>query len=101
MAATQIVHGCDHGNPARFRSAGAIASYVGVAPRLRQSEKKRFFSGSPNHPVGQRSPAQGALDGGSQCRATQSVAAPVLRTPSRRGQIWQAGRRRCYHAKVR
>jgi hypothetical protein len=25
------------GDPARFRSAGAIASYVGVAPRLRQS----------------------------------------------------------------
>jgi transposase len=35
------------GDPARFRSAGAIASYVGVAPRLRQSGKKRFFSGSP------------------------------------------------------
>jgi transposase len=32
------------GDPARFRSAGAIASYVGVAPRLRQSGKKRFFS---------------------------------------------------------
>jgi len=27
------------GDPARFRSAGAIASYVGVAPRLRQSGK--------------------------------------------------------------
>ena len=34
------------GDPARFRSAGAIASYVGVAPRLRQSGRKRF-SGSP------------------------------------------------------
>jgi transposase len=30
------------GDPARFRSPGAIASYVGVAPRLRQSGKKRF-----------------------------------------------------------
>jgi transposase len=40
------------GDPARFRSAGAIASYVGVAPRLRQSGKKRFFSGSPTVPLG-------------------------------------------------
>jgi len=39
------------GDPARFRSAGAIASYV-VAPRLRQSGKKRFFSGSPTIPLG-------------------------------------------------
>jgi len=38
------------GDPARFRSAGAIASYVGVA-RLRQSGKKRF-SGSPTIPFG-------------------------------------------------
>jgi transposase len=40
------------GDPARFRSAGAVASYVGVAPRLRQSGKKRFFSGSPTIPLG-------------------------------------------------
>ena len=39
------------GDPARFRSAGAIASYIGVAPRLRQSGKKRF-SGSPTIPFG-------------------------------------------------
>jgi transposase len=39
------------GDPARFRSAGAIASYVGVVPRLRQSGKKRF-SGSPTIPFG-------------------------------------------------
>jgi len=39
------------GDPARFRSAGAIASYVGVAPRLGQSGKKRF-SGSPTIPFG-------------------------------------------------
>jgi len=52
------------GDPARFRSAAAIASYVGVAPRLRQSGKKRF-SGSPTIPFGKRSLAQGALDGGS------------------------------------
>ena len=39
------------GDPARFRSAAAIASYVGVVPRLRQSGKKRF-SGSPTIPFG-------------------------------------------------
>jgi transposase len=42
------------GDPARFRSAGEIASYVGVAPRLRQSGKKRF-SGSPTIPFGNAS----------------------------------------------
>src|SRR5216683_1357701 len=30
------------GDPARFHSAAALASYVGVAPRLRQSSKRRF-----------------------------------------------------------
>ena len=30
------------GDPARFHSPGALASYVGVAPRLRQSGKRRF-----------------------------------------------------------
>ena len=30
------------GDPARFHSAGALASYVGVVPRLRQSGKRRF-----------------------------------------------------------
>jgi transposase len=30
------------GDPARFHSAAALASYVGVAPRLRQSGKRRF-----------------------------------------------------------
>jgi transposase len=30
------------GDPARFRSPAALASYVGVAPRLRQSGKRRF-----------------------------------------------------------
>jgi transposase len=39
------------GDPARFRSASAIASYVGVAPRLRQSGKKRF-SGGPTIQLG-------------------------------------------------
>jgi hypothetical protein len=79
------------GDPARLRSAGAIASYVGVAPRLRQSGKKRF-SGSPTIPFG-NAVAQGALDGGPQRRAVQSVAAAVLRTASGSGQTWQG---RCH-----
>src|SRR5271170_1514286 len=33
------------GDPARFDSPGAIASYVGVIPRIRQSGKKRFTKG--------------------------------------------------------
>jgi len=33
------------GNPARFDSPGAIVSYVGVIPRIRQSGKKRFTKG--------------------------------------------------------
>jgi Transposase IS116/IS110/IS902 family/alpha/beta hydrolase fold len=30
------------GDPARFRSAAALASYVGLVPRLHQSEERRF-----------------------------------------------------------
>lgn len=32
------------GDPARFRSFAALASYVGVVPRLHQSGKRRFSS---------------------------------------------------------
>ncbi len=32
------------GDPARFRSAGALASYVGAVPRLRQSGKRAISS---------------------------------------------------------
>ena len=39
------------GDPARFDSPGAIASYVGVVPRIRQSGKKRFTKG-PAIPFG-------------------------------------------------
>jgi len=39
------------GDPARFNSPGAIASYVGVIPRIRQSGKKRFTKG-PAIPFG-------------------------------------------------
>ena len=56
--------------------------------------EKALLLGQPDNPVGQRSPAQGALDGGSQRGAMQSVAAPVLRTASGRGQTWQGRRHR-------
>jgi transposase len=39
------------GDPSRFRSAAALASYVGVVPRLRQSGK-RAFSGARGLPLG-------------------------------------------------
>jgi transposase len=65
------------GDPARFRSAGAIASYVGVAPRLRAIGQEALLRQSDNS-VRKRSLAQSALDGGSQRRALQSVAASVL-----------------------
>jgi transposase len=39
------------GDPARFDSPGAVASYVGVIPRIRQSGKKRFAKG-PAIPLG-------------------------------------------------
>ena len=39
------------GDPARFRSAAALASYVGVVPRLHHSGKRKF-SGKPTTPLG-------------------------------------------------
>lgn len=39
------------GDPARFRNAAALASYVGVIPRVRQSGKRRY-SGRPLVPLG-------------------------------------------------
>ena len=39
------------GDPSRFRDAAALASYVGVVPRLRQSGK-RSFSGARGLPLG-------------------------------------------------
>jgi transposase len=39
------------GDPARFRNAAVVASYVGVVPRLRQSRKRRF-SGRVAIPLG-------------------------------------------------
>jgi transposase len=39
------------GDPSRFRNAAALASYVGLVPRLRQSGK-RAFSGARGLPLG-------------------------------------------------
>jgi transposase len=39
------------GDPSRFRDAAALASYIGVVPRLRQSGK-RAFSGARGLPLG-------------------------------------------------
>ena len=69
------------GDPARFRSAGAIASCrrctapaaIGQEALLRQS----------NNSVRKRALAEGAVDGGSQRGAMQSVAAPVLRVKAK------------------
>jgi Transposase IS116/IS110/IS902 family len=66
------------GDPARFDSPGAIASYVGVVPRIRQSGKKRFTKG-PAIPFG-NALAQIALYGGSATNPAQRPAAAVLRT---------------------
>ena len=52
------------GDPARFDSPGAIASYVGVIPRIHRSGKKRFTKG-PAIPLGNASLAQIALYGGA------------------------------------
>jgi transposase len=86
------------GDPARFDSPGAIASYVGVIPRIRQSDKKRFTK-EPGDPVRECAVAQIALHGGSSNDPTQCLAAAVLRTAAGCRQTWQGcGHRR--YAKV-
>ena len=62
------------GDPARFDSSGAIASYVGVIPRIRQSGKKRFTKGS-TIPLGNARLRKIALHGGS----TSMDGSPVAR----------------------
>jgi transposase IS116/IS110/IS902 family protein len=64
------------GDPARFHSAAALASYVGVAPRLRQSGKRRF-SGTAVIRLGNVA-AEGALDASSDGRTIQFVVARLL-----------------------
>jgi transposase len=49
LTATWII--AETADPARFRSAAALASYVGVVPRLHQSGKRRF-SGRAAIPLG-------------------------------------------------
>ena len=73
--------GCDRELCRRCATAAAI-------------REEAVLLGQPDNPVGQRSAAQGTLDGGSQRRAMQSVAASVLRTSSGRGQTRQGRRHR-------
>ena len=49
LTAARII--AEAGDPARFRSAAALASYVGVVPRLRQSGKRKR-TGKPLMPLG-------------------------------------------------
>jgi hypothetical protein len=49
LTAARII--AETGDPAQFRSAAAFASYIGAAPRLHQSGKKRY-SGKPAIPLG-------------------------------------------------
>lgn len=49
LTAARIV--AETGDPAQFRSARALASYVGVVPRLHHS-RKRKYSGKPAIPLG-------------------------------------------------
>ena len=67
--------------PARSRAMSALRHGCG--------NREEALLRQPDNPVRERSPAQGALDGGSQRRAMQSLAAPVLRTASGRGQTRQ------------
>ena len=66
-------------------ASGEIASYVGVSPRLRQSEKKRFL-GSPTIAFGNARLWKALWMVMSSTRCVQSVAAAVLRTASGRGE---------------
>jgi transposase len=49
LTAAAIV--AETGNPTRFRSAAAFASYVGVVPRIHQSGKRKY-SGKGVMPLG-------------------------------------------------
>jgi len=83
------------GDPARF-AAPVRSRAMSALRRGCGNQEKALLLRQPYDPVGERSAAKGALDGGSQRRAMQSVAAPVLRTPSRRGQTWQSRRHSSY-----
>jgi transposase len=63
------------GDPRKFRSAAALASYVGVAPRLRQSGKRRF-AGTAVVRLGNA--PEGTLDAGSDGGTIQSVVESLL-----------------------
>src|ERR1700737_2290524 len=68
------------GDPARFGSIKALASYVGVAPRLRQSGKRRL-SGRRMLPLG-NARLRRALWMPTLSAMRQSVAARLLSAPA-------------------
>jgi len=81
------------GDPSRFRDAAALASYVGVVPRLRQSGK-RAFSGARGLPLGNARLRHRI----GRC-PEKPVVARALRPPVGCGQATE-GRDRGLYAKV-
>jgi transposase len=76
------------GDPATFRSAAALAAYVGAIPALRQSGKQTWGSRWPeSHRP--RQAAGGALDAHARGGPSQPLAAGVLPTPAGAGQASQ------------
>jgi transposase len=76
------------GDPARFDSPSAIASYVGVVPRIRQSGKKRFTKG-PAIPFG-NARLRKSLFGRSATNPAQRLAAAYyerLRAAGKPGKV--------------
>jgi hypothetical protein len=67
------------GDPSRFRDAAALASYVGVVPRLRQSGKRAFAGARPS--ARKCAPAPSALDADISRRTEKPMVACALRTP--------------------
>jgi hypothetical protein len=68
------------GDPSRFRDAGALASYVGIVPRLRQSGK-RAFTGARGLPLGNARPAPSTVDADIGRRPKKPLVARALRSP--------------------
>ena len=70
------------GDPARFRSAGALAAYLGVVPRP-QAVREVHQHARPSRPHGERKAAHGALDARAGRSAAQRLAPRLPRAPAR------------------
>jgi transposase len=86
------------GDPARFGSVKALASYVGVIPRLRQSGQAQTI-GAPHAAPRQRSLAARAMDADPVRHPRQSVAARLLSAAAGGGKTAQ-GCAHCRHAQT-